>query len=435
MAIIGINDDVIRLNELANVSRIFWGTVKEVDAEAQTMRVEVHLASNTRNLYTVQINNMFCAEGAGIRIMPVRNATRVLLFRDFDNSWIHVGYVLENIKNITADRAGTKEASTTVLLQRYLEEGETQILGITNNEILLSNDGSVLIKSQNGAFLRLENYTATLEGHFSSTRILSGNVQIRSGNVQRPVSNVGTDEAVYVVDDEVKIESDIEDVNASKLPLSEFTVQVGVSLSDPNTPPTVGTLSLGHRMIDNEGNEVAMSGNGVQFKVELANGGGIGIDENGSFYILDRFGGDGTVFNSGADGEGAKAFRVGGNFISVSAETGIELMTESGAMITLSKEGYISIKNKDGRSIELNQKGAMLSLPEAEVTIQAKELKFAANTVHFGMMPTDNLLAARLFAAMYDVHTHAGPCGPVVIPITPLVNAGAVTVAGINVSI
>lgn len=424
--------------------RVTYGRVVSVDSEKQTMSVELPAEAN-RIKSGITISNMISSHGIGVRIMPIAGDSYVLLLRNGD-IYTHIGYYLEGVDEFTQDRKGSKTSN--ILLQRYLESGEVQLLGLSNNEVLLTNDGSVLIKSANNAYLKLEDYTNTLEGNFANAKLEMDGVRVRSGNTRRPVRGFTKEEDYIVLTeaDEVKKESEIEDVAADPYDLmKEFTVQVGTvpgangvdidfDQSDlENSSPQVGWFSMATRVVDEKGNPVKILGQNVQFLLRTAGGGGFAVTEDNSAYLLDYQGRNFTKFSAG---ENSKSLRSGDNtFVSVSAEA-VHLQHEGGPslMLKTDKDGEpeATLTGRNGQHIVLGPLGYSANFDGASHNTVAKEIAFSAEKYTFGAAATDNLLKATSFATIYDVHVHTGPTGPPAVPLTPLLTT--VVALGINVT-
>lgn len=431
--------------------KIFWGVVTAVNNENQTMDVSISDKMEPE-VITVSINNM-SSQAAGIRFSPLPKNTIALLYENA-GKYHHIGYYysaiddngdLSGSKDFTDNREATKQTSGRVILQRYLESGEVQLTGINNNEVLLSVDGSVLIKDSNDSFIKLESYTGTLQGNFENLQFGMDGTRIRSGNIKRPINpDTAEDEYIVDVDGTVMQESSMgEDDEATNL--KEFTVQVGTVQDlegiDTASSPSVGTLSMATKVIGEDGIETMSAGQNLQFDLQMASGGGIGIAEDGSVLIKDKRGGTVTKFTVGNDGE--KSLRVDKNIVSVDKTNGIMIQHESGAMILLNPAGEIHIM-RNGKGITIDANGTTIDASKSTLTLKAKDLNIFG-TCKFGGMTVDGLLPALLTASFLDAHMdghiHAGPSGPrLPVPLpygifTGMVTSGALKVAGMDVSI
>lgn len=423
---------------------IVWGKVVNINSEKQTMSVE--LPSQAYRIESgIPVSNMISSHGIGVRVMPIPGDSYVLLLRNGEK-YTHIGYYLEGVGEFTQNRKIEKQSN--IILQRYLESGEVQLMGTPNNEVLLTNDGSVLIKSANNAYIKLEDYTNTLEGNFANTKLEMDGTRIRSGNTRRPVRGY-TKEEEYIVlteEDEVKKEGEIEDVVSEPYDMmKEFTVQVGTvagangvdidfDQSDlENSSPEVGWFSMATRVVDESGNPQKILGKNVQFLIRLSNGGGFAITEDNSAYILDYKGKNFTKFGVGSD---SKSLRSGdNNFVTVSTQA-VQMQHESGASLMLKEdadgEPEVTLLGRNGQHICLNKMGYSANFDGAYYSTSAKDINFNAEKYTFGAAATDNLLKATAFATIYDVHVHTGPSGPPAILLTPLLTT--VVALGIGVT-
>lgn len=438
-------DPISRQEAYTREQRIKVGVVKRINPETQTMEVQL---AGVGNLVTVRLNNPATLFGLGVRMMPIENITRVLVYVSVAGDYTHIGYALEGTENFIDNRQSSKNApsGSNILLQRYLEPGEIEMVGMTGNEIFLPKEGSIYIKSQFGDYLLLDNFESTFRGSFSNLSFEMDEITLRSGNIIRSVKentaeeNTTEDEYIVGVDSYAKKESDLTEEELERAqPLKEFLIRVGTDIEDPSSIPTIGTFFLGSMYVDETGDENVTGGAGksVNFKIQTASGGGLSINEDGSVFIMDVLGGDGTRFDSAASGEtegGEKSFRVGNNMLSIAADR-ITLIHESGSMLEIDNQ-KISLQHTSGRYVLLDaDNGFFVGCPGAMASFQAKTFNVMASTTNFGMMPVDSLLSALITAATFDTHFHAGPVGPPVVPWTPLVMGGVMTVSGINVSV
>jgi hypothetical protein len=447
---------------------IIEGVVTGVDSETQTMSVKIP-SEGDRLISKVPINNFISAHGVGIRTMPIPGDSFVLLLRSGAH-YTHIGYCTEGIIDFTQNKKNSKNSN--ILLQRYLESGEVQLLGLTKNEILLTNDGSILIKASGSSYIKLDDYASTLEGYFDNMKYEMDGVRIRAGNTRRPLKGYGREEDFVVKTNagEVKAESAITDAEAEPYTMmKEFTVQVGTvqdtkgidfpfnSLDLTNSSPQVGWMSMATQVVDEQGTPLKLQGQDVQFLIRTANGGGIAITADNSLYVLD-YGSkanatDTTMLNVGKNatklsgGEGPKFLRASANdFVSVTS-TGIQIQHRSGAAIILqedvNKGAEISISNKIGQNITLNSMGLNINIAGGLVNFTGKTINFNAESYSFGpaIKPAaDNTFKAALTAALIDAHLHPGPMSPPIYPTALFVNltgevlAGSITGTGLIIS-
>lgn len=423
---------VLQQSEQQVRDRIVWGIVSNVDSESGFMSVDVKIGGNTKTISEIIINNSF-TNNCGFKIMPLPKQTYVILYERIGFPPLHIGYYAPP-KDLVDNKPGTKDSLT--LLQRYIKPGESQILGAAGNEILLSVDGSVLIRNKDGAYVRLDSFTSTMEGFFANLEYQLEDVRIRAGNTRRPTDKDTKDnEYILNVDGEIKGDSQLtEEETGENIP--EFTVQVGTNI-DPETgvdagDPYVGTISMAETVTNEDGTAMYAASKQLKYVVKTADGGGIAIDEDGSVLIMDQNGGTVTKFKSGTDGE--KSFRVENTYISIEKTNGIKINQESGAYIELNPDGSIEIQAKGGRGFVLNDTGLHFSVPDGSVDIQAKDITFIGNLNLGGGVLRDFLLPATMTATMHDTHFHEGPAGPPIVKWSPLVLSGALQASQINIA-
>lgn len=444
---------------------IIEGAVTGVDSETQTMSITIP-SEGGRLISGVAINNFISAHGAGIRTMPIPGDSFVLLLRSGAH-YTHIGYCTEGIIDFTQNKKNSKISN--ILLQRYIESGEVQLLGLTKNEILLTNDGSILIKTSGSSYIKLDEYVSTLEGYFDNMRYEMDGVRIRAGNTRRPLKGYGREEdyVVKTTAGEVKAESAIPDATVEPYTMmKEFTVQVGTAqdtkgidfpynaLDLTNSSPQVGWMSMATQVVDEQGTPLKLQGQDVQFLIRTANGGGIAITADNSLYVLD-YGSkdDDGVINPGKNatklsgGENPKFIRASDNdFVSVANEA-VQIQHNSGAAIIMQKdannESELTLSSKNGQSVLLNSMGCTVNATGGFVHLIGKEIIFNAEKYTFSpalVAAQDKILKASLFATMHDAHVHAGPNGPPVTTLTPvlsltnLVATGVYTAWGITIA-
>jgi len=429
---IGYDDPVIRSYALGANSKVVWGVVRKVDPESQTMNVDIPTDGlNTKLITNISINNMITNYGTGIRQMPIADKTIAVLYKDSEKDYIHIGYYLRQIKGITLDKAETKDNSPVSLLDRYLEEGELQISGFLGNEILMSLDGSVLIKNQFGAFIKLENLSSTLEGSFANLYYQMDGVRIRAGNIRRPALQDTTEEAYVVsVNNVATVEDQVQEGDVIE-PLKEFMIKVGTYpdstnkyLDDEDIGPKA-TFFFGDKLINQDGSEFKVGGKSftcmLQTKTDAGYpGSGFAVTEEGHFHIMDWKSFNSTKFSTTTDEEPAqKVFRVGGSLIQLDAD-GLLFQHAKTSFFQINEDGWPRIQDPNGRYIELGAHGTIIDSPEGAITLNAKDITLVCSSFSVGAIPTDGLVKATGLATMYDVHTHAGPTGPPTALLTPL---------------
>jgi hypothetical protein len=431
-----------------NSITIVWGNVRTVNPEEQTMQVE--LADGTVLDKRIPINNMIATYGAGIRFMPVAGKTTVLLYKS-GSLYYHIGYYYneisdddreEGLKFITDDRNMDKESR--ILVQRYLKEGEVDISGPSFNEILLSIDGSVLVKDSIDQFIKLDASNGIFEGNFGNLSFEMEGTRIRSGNVMRPIkSDTYENDFVVIKNNLITKESELEK-DDEPVYIKEFFVSVGNTLDsetgrDTTTSPTVGRIILADNVINEAGEEEATGGKTIKFQIKLSTGSAINIDEDGSIFLVDGVTGNSVKFKSGDDGE--KSMRVGQTHFAVNKIDGAEIHHESGSGLQFTSDGNVSLQNKTGRGLNIDQNGLTIDQPGASISLFGKYVNImASKTLSIGASATEFLLPALAFSSYmdsaFDSHIHAGPSG---VPTVPLLShaavlSGQLQVAGIQVS-
>jgi len=449
----------LKIENESDVQTVVWANVYGVDSESQTMTVYVR--DIEQMIPDIPINNMISYHGIGVRIMPVARDSIVLLLKSGEN-YFHIGYALDGLSSLTSDLLGKK--TTPILLQRYLEEGEVQLLGLSGNEVLLTNDGNVLMKSSNNSYVKLDSFSSTLEGYFANMKYEMDGVRIRAGNVRRSLSGTLRKEDYFVeTEDEEEpfkpLSELIEQEDGTIEPYEhhkEFTVQVGTLQDEDgedldfkqgdiaNSSPQTGWMSLASQVIDEKGRPMEIGGERVQFFVRMTNGGGMAITENSSFYILDNLGRSHTKFtapkSTSDTTNSSKGLRVTPeNYIDVS-DSGISL-THKGGFVDLKtdKDGApeINLSDGSGRNVKLNSMGLTLNMAEAYISLNAKEINFDAEKFTFGGMLAavngDTVFKAKMTAAMLDAHIHLGPSGPPAVPLMTMVMSGQIASTGVNV--
>jgi hypothetical protein len=270
-------------------TNIYWGIITAINSEAHTMSVKVPSFKN-KTYDNIPLNMNVTMDGAGIRVMPVPHTTIALLYYDntYPASFYHIGYFLDGMKQFSSNKTATKTGK--ILLQRYLEPGEAQLVCSSHNEVYLSKDGSVLIKSGSGQFLKLSEYSDALEGNFSNMDFDLHAVDIQAGKVKRLTGE--NDSTLPVI---------LRDSNSD--PHKEFTINIGTTYDDetgkpevtadaayPNRDitPEVGTLSFASQVFKQDGTaEKAISSLStvIQFLLKITGGLKVTVDEDGELYI------------------------------------------------------------------------------------------------------------------------------------------------------
>jgi len=424
------NNETAKLYDKIESDDITWGLVDSVDTQSQVMKVILPLKTQTQpRAISVPIGNMTTNYGSGFRMIPFSGGkTAVYIYEDTGGKYHHMGYVLNNIASVTDDISGNAQSNSNNVLIRHLEEGEAQMSGAYGNEVFLSVDGSALIKTQFGSYLKIDNYLSRLEGNFSNLKYEMDGVRLRMGNVLRP-TRIGTTEDQYIVmgaDGTLKGSDKLLD-NEEWTPLKEFTVQVGtlqdssnkyIDYLNPHLSPTVGTFSMADAFVKEDGTGLYSGGAPVKCYLRMASGGGFMITDDGSFAIMDYVNWSSIKFPTASP---ERSMRLRGSIISVAEssdeeakfKTEILMNHESGAQIEV-REGYVQLTEATGRYVKLDNFGFNITVPDAAVSINAKDIQLSVDggSVSIGGFPTDGVLKATQTSAMFDQHTHAGPVGP-----------------------
>ena len=415
---------------------LYTARIHRVDTEAQTMRVLIAADPGARpESINIPINNPVTNFGVGLRIMPFSGRSFVKIYDAGGGNYQHSGYVLSNLGDITDNITGSKQDNSASLLNRHLEEGEVQLKGAYGNELYMSIDGSILLRNQFGASMKLDNYLSRLEGNFANMKYEMDQVRIRSGNIIRPSMEDTTQDQYVVFNEQLDITNmdqlsnevinDITKWQTAK----EFSVQVGtiadssnhyVDFEVENLPlsvsPLVGQLTLADAVVRENGAEHFSSTKRLNLYAK-AGFGGVNITEDGSSYILDYQNFSSTKFSTDSE----RALRLQKSYITIqqtddtsaSYATEIILGHESEAEIAM-RDGNVEIQEKSGRKITLNPYGVGLIAPDAAVTMLAKDILLLPDggSISLGAMTTDGVLKATHASLLFDTHTHAGPVGP-----------------------
>lgn len=393
------NNSKLQLLEEADQS-IVWGLVKSVNPEAQTM--SVFIENVNKEVPNISINNQVSVIGTGIRFMPVPKETKVLLL-PVRGKYHHIGYINVDSSSVTEDKKGTKKSS--ILLQRYLEPGEVQLISRAQGEILLSNDGSVLIKSGFNSFVKLTSKTLSLDILANNTRMDFSRVRVRSGVMKRPDST-DTTRDILVLDGE----------GEDKTTLQEFTVEVGTVLNanglvrtdkDETTNvtlyPNIGLFSIADKVYNENAELEELNTKYLQGLLRFHTGLSFNIDEEGTFTLLDETNQNHIKFTVGVS-NGAPLttyeLKINDTYISVGAENDY------------------TIKNAHSE-ISSTSDGTILVTGDAAITIQSGstsvEPSVLGDSLNSFLTTLINWLAA---------HTHGTGVGPSTAPVTASVLTG-----------
>ncbi|MFA5152899.1 MAG: hypothetical protein WC554_10090 [Clostridia bacterium] len=404
--------------------RLCVGIVAGFDYEKQTMSVNKISGGNTERIENVRLNSQLTEQGYGFRVTPIVGVTTILMYRITNSDYLHVGYYYGDMSSVISDNKNEKENSTEAVMLRYLDGGEVQIVSLRKNEIYLSNDGSVLLKAQYGASLKLDNILHRLDGNFANMKYEMDGVRIRSGNVIRPtVPDTYEEDFIMIKDEEVTKESDLNDDEdySELLPIREFTVQVGTEISengideDPPLSPSLGYFSLANKIVNEKGEEVTINNNGEQqsinFRLKINNGRSIAVTEDGSLFLLDDTTGNFVKFGVGDNTD--TSFRAGDNLIILNNEDGVYIKQATGSSIKLDKDGNVQINDGDETNTNtiIMEKGKGITLTTANDLILSanKIILLPKDNVYVGdpTQAADNLITLGGFGNnVYGVHTH-----------------------------
>jgi hypothetical protein len=437
--------------------RLCIGIVAGFDYEKQTMSVDKISGGNLERVENVRLNSQLTENGYGFRVTPIPGVTTILMYRVTVNDYLHVGYYYGDMSSIVSDSKNDKENSTEAVMLRYLDSGEVQMVALTRNEIYLSNDGSVLLKAQYGASLKLDNILHRLDGNFANMKYEMDGVRIRAGNVIRPtVPDTYEEDFIMIKDEEVTKESDFEDDEdyTQLLPIREFTIQVGTEVSedgideDPPLSPSLGYMSLAEKIVNEKGEEVTINNNGeqqsVNFRLKINNGRSLAITEDGSLFILDDTTGNFVKFGVGDNTD--TSFRAGDNLVILNKEDGVYIKQETGSSIRLDKDGNVQINDGDENStntiIMEKGKGITITSPKDIVLTANKIVLAPKDNIYIGdpSSAADSLITLSGFGMnVYNTHTHkftqlpAGP-GETLPPLTAQANSNNSAAKGIVVT-
>jgi len=414
---------LLNIKELDDTGKIFWGIVTAINPEKNTMTVDIKTNSGkTHTVPDIQINNIANNLGIGFKFMPVPQQTTVFLYRDVNNLWIHLGYYSENSGKFTSDKTGTKQKNHTLLLQRYLEGGELQIIGAQDNEILFTNDGNILIKTKSNFFVYLDDYLNNLEIVVPNCLATFDRVRIRSGNIIR-YKDINTNEAVqyYLKDDIIVTDSDIKYTDIVQ-PLKEFSVQVGtvqngntgfdIKSNNPDVmlSPNVGFLNLSDKVINESGEEEKINLESLHFLLRLTSGIGLGISKEGTFYLYDYTTHGYIQFTTGAEdsspltalecvigtsitninSDGSISYVNGDNEISQAID-GSTVIKNSNATITIGNDGKVSITT--GNDVSVNAENVEVNSTKADINSDEATINSAKASITGGELTVNGVAA------------------------------------------
>lgn len=434
---IGKNDETLRLRYRIEADTVSTGIVDTIDTEQYVMRVLIPAdgPDSRAEAYEVPIHNIMTNYGAGFKVMPLSGLTTINVREQFGGKYEHIDYALDEIVTITDSRGGEKQDTTSKLLQRNLEEGDIQVAGTYGSEIYLPVDGSVMLKSQFGSFVKLDNTMSRLDGNFANMQYEMDGVRIRAGNTIRPTKTATTEDQYVLIGEDGTTKGQDEIVEDETYEtIKEFSVQVGTIgtsstsyVDDSTLSPTVGKFSIGERIIDEEGDPLLSAGKYIQCQLRMASGGGFSVTEDGAFYIEDFINYSPVKFDN-SETSAERSLRVRKNYVSVSTTDDaaadytaeITLRHESNSEFILDNGGNIRMQDKTGRYFQIDDYGSALNMTGAMIYCVAKDINLFASdggsvTLGSGTVTYEVALKGRATAVAFDTHVHAGPSGPPVV--------------------
>ncbi len=297
--------------------RIHVGVVATVDAEKQTMSVNIPGVGQVPDIY---INNAISLTGSGVRVMPVPSITRALIYEQ-KSIFYHIGTYHNAVgdDNInlglapyTNDSNGNKNTNDEVVLQRYVDAGEVCITGYSSAEIYLPNSGDVLIVNGSRVSMELNSALSSIIAKAVGYSYESPDVVVRYGSVIRKTSGPElADEIYYNNNSSIFSESNLP-IDATATEMYEFSVDVGTP-TNPSTgsyasgaEPIIGRMSLAPVVLDNSGVPILENGANLVYLVDVVRSNTrICVDLNGVYQVVDTTPGkstrDGIFFKTGAD--------------------------------------------------------------------------------------------------------------------------------------
>ena len=309
-----ITNNSMLSSKIGEKSHIELGIIETVNLESQMMSVSLPFKNNI-TVEDICINSPLSSNGAGIRFMPT-NGMFVLLHFDIkaDSTYYHIGYFNGNLESFTNNSLGTKTDNRATM--RYLDSGEVMLSNGDGGELYLSNKNTILLKNGDGFFLTVEE--DVFKGLFNDLNFTLNDILMDVGRIKRVTRAYGTKpEDIKDVNPTI-IRTEPEDEEEDKLPLNEFSVSLGTfsnSLGIPdvlknttfdfNVTPT-GTIKLADAVYDEIGTQVTSlktlteAKNILQFLLKMGTGIKIGIDTEGSLFIVNEYTDSHIKFKVGA---------------------------------------------------------------------------------------------------------------------------------------
>jgi hypothetical protein len=300
---------------------------------------------NNAIIENVPINSPLSANGAGVRFIPTKGMIAILHFDSLvSNFYYHIGYYNGNLETFTNNILGTKTDNRATM--RCLDTGEVMLSNGNGSELYLSNKNTVLLKNGDGFFLTIDE--DEFQGLFNDLNFTLNDVLIDVGRIKRIQRDFGTP-VEDIIDTNPKI---IRRDDETKLPLNEYNIGLGTyfnSLGIPdilknetydfNITPT-GRLVLADEVYDEIGMKITSlktlteAKDILQFLLKMGTGIKIGIDSEGSLFIVNEYTDSHIKFKVGATKEND-------NIID---STELEIMIAK-CVFTINKDGELTFTN------------------------------------------------------------------------------------------
>jgi hypothetical protein len=373
-------------------TKLIWGKVTSVNLEAQTMNIRIP-GDVDKIVSNIPINNSMTLGGIGFRFIPIPNETSVILYEQ-NGVWYHIGYYLKDLSSrelygleeFTESKKSDK--SDALLLQRYLEMGEVQIVSISRSEIYLSNDGSILIKDANNDFLKLDCNTNTFEGNYANIKQRMDGVILRGGNTRRSI-DPDTKEEDYV--NYTEEEKSKEFTVMVGLLQDEFGLDYSEEYSGLMLSPFVGILSLANNVYNESGEEELLYDTPLHFLLRTGTGAGFGINEDGIIYINDYISSNYVKFTTG--------------------DTSLEIKIND-STTTINTDGELTFTNPQS-TISIDKSGNIKIISSTSIEIKSGDASIEKSTLGETLKEKLDALMDLLIA-----HQHNTGVGPSQPPIT-----------------
>jgi hypothetical protein len=394
----------------------------------------------------IPINSPLSANGAGIRFIPTNGMIVILHFDStMDNSYYHIGYYNGNLDTFTNNLLGTKTDNRSTM--RCLDNGEVMLSNGNGSELYLSNKNTVLLKNGDGFFITLDE--DEFKGLFNDLNFSLNDVLINAGRIKRV---------------QREFEAEIIDVNPKIIrteegdALNEFTASIGTYINSQGVPdilknttfdfnitPTA-TIALADQVHDEIGQQVTSLktltdvADVLQFMLKMGTGLKIGIDSNGSLFIVNEYTDSHIKFKIGATGgdpiidETELEIKIAKSVCKINKDGEFTFTNENvedenkKISITTTKDSIIEVKNTaDGskyNTITLDDKGMkIVDLNENEITLteDSTEIKSKKELMLLSgggggeektLLGESMQKGVKAFLDLFASHTHMGPVGP-----------------------